>query len=247
MTTDTRSPSAQPAARTIAHKQRDSSDDVNPLLQSSPYPIVSDDDNYVVGRQRGGQLHSIVPGFKLSLKDKLLNPIEKYYEVDRRSYPFVIRFDETPSAQATFKFIVTLEFNLKVLDPCAIVSENHTSMLHCIRLDLKRCVHDVTSRFLVQNTDDARLALHAALNSFGPPAFLQMVLGVVDVMPDQRAAQMLSELHAKDLKVALIGTQTELNTATGIGDKIAASAAQAVEEHQLAKQVPGLVDKLLKG
>jgi hypothetical protein len=233
--------------RTITHNQRLKSADVNPLLQSSSQPITSAEDNFVVGRQAGAQLHNIVPGFKLPFKERFFNAIEKYYEVDKRSYPFVVAFQNMPSAQATFKFNVTVEFNLKVIDPCVIVRDNATSMLDCILLDLKRCVHDVTSRFLVQNTDETRMALQTALNSFRCPAYLQMVCGVVDIMPDEAATKMLRELEEKNLKVAIIGTRTEVVSAQNLGDKIASSVADNLEEHQLQKQIPGLVQKVLNG
>ena len=247
MSTDTKASTAPSVSRTISHVQRAKSDDVNPLLQSSSEAITSADDNYIVGRQSNGALHHIVPGFKLPLKERLLKPLGKYYEVDKRSYQFAVTLPNMPSAQATFKFNVTLEFKLKVVDPCAIVREPHTSLLECIMLDLKRCVHDVTSRFHVKEADATRTALQTALHSFSYPAFLQMVCGVVDVMPDQEAARMMRTLEAKSLEVDVIGTQTEVDSAREVGKKITSAVVDNLEDHQLQAPINALVSQVLPG
>lgn len=244
MSTDTNASTAPSVSRTITHIQRAKSADVNPLLQSSPEVLKSPDDNFIVARQSNGALHHIVPEFKLPLKERLFKPLVKYYEVDKRSYPFEVELPDVPSAQATFKFNVKLEFSLKVVDPCAIVRDNHTSLLDCIMLDLKRCVHDVTSRFLVQNTEDTRLALKTALLSFGCPAYLQMVCGVVKVMPDEEATRMVRTLEAKNLEVAIIGTQTEVESAREVGRKITGSVADNLEDHQLQAPINALLNQV---
>lgn len=245
MAADATTTPVPPVSRRISHNQRARSADVNPLLLTSPQPIISDDDNYIVARQTGGQLHLMVPGFKLPFKEKFFNRIDKYYEVDKRSYPFELKFTDMPSAQATFKFAVTVEFTLKVKDPCVIVKEILTSMLDCILLDLKRCIDDVTSRFLVQKSGEVRMSLQMALTSFNCPPFLQMVCGMVTVEPDAAARKMLSEIDAKELAVDVIGTRTEVKTAEGIGDKIAGNVVENLEEHQLQGHIPALVNKVL--
>lgn len=245
MATDRNSENPLSMSRTITHNKRDKSSDVNALLQSSSQLIVSADDNYIVGRQKGGQLHNIGPGFKLSFKDGWFNGIEKYYEVDKRSYPFVVTFKEMASAQATFKFNVALEFTLKVVDPCVVVKENYTSMLDCILQDLKCAVYDITSRFLVQRTDEARMALQTALVSFNCPAFLKMNCGIVDIMPDDAAAKMLRELEQKNLEVALIGKKTEIDSANAISTKVTEAVTNNVEEHEIQRQLPNLIGRVL--
>jgi len=245
MANDSNSAASPSTSRTITHNQRNKSSDVNPLLQSSSQAIVSADDNYVVGRQKGGQLHNIVPGFKLSFKDGLFNSIDKYYEVDKRTYPFVVSFDEMPSAQATFKFNVKTELTLKVMDPCIVVKENYTSMLDCILMELKSTVYSITSRFLVQKTDEARMSLQTALISFNCPEFLKMTCGIVDIMPDLAAAKMLRELEEKNLAVALIVNQTEIDTVTALGSKATEAYTNSVEEHEIKKHFPNLIGQVL--
>lgn len=246
MANDGKATNSQPISRTITHTQRAKSSDVNPLLQSSSQAIVSADDNYVVGRQKMGGLHNIVPGFKLSFKDSFFNSLDKYYEVDKRSYPFVVTFNEMASAQATFKFAVSIEFTLKVVDPCVVVKENHTSLLDCILMDLKNAVYDITSLFLVKNTDEARMKLRTTLNSFNCPAFLKMNFGIVDIMPDAAATKMLRELEQKNLEVALIGKKTEIDSANAISTKVTEVVINNVEEHQIQKRIPNLIGKVLK-
>jgi hypothetical protein len=245
MANDSNSATTPSTSRTITHNKRDKASDVNPLLQSSSEIIVSADDNFIVGRQKGGQLHNIVPGFKLSFKDNWFNGIEKYYEVDKRSYPFVVPFDGMASAQATFKFNVSLEFTLQVVDPCAVVKENYTSLLDCILLDLKRSVYDITSRFLVQKTDEARMSLQTALMSFNCPPFLKMNCGVVDIMADAAATKMLRELEQKNLEMALIGKKTEIDSAMALSSKVTEVYTNNVEEHEIQKHLPGLMGKVL--
>lgn len=235
----------QSVARTITHNQRAKSSDVNPLLQSSPQPITSADDNFVVGRQADGKLRNIVPGFKLSFKEKFLNPVEKYYEVDRRAYSFAINLGNTPSAQATFKFNVTLEFNLKVVEPCAVVQDNCTSLLECIMLDLKRCVHSVTGKFLVQDVGKATTELQTELLSFNGPPFLQIVFGVIGVAPGEDAARMLHELERKQIELELIGSRGEVGAAQRVVDKIVDKAADGIEEHQIHKLLPESVKEMI--
>lgn len=237
----------QSVARTITHNQRAKSSDVNPLLQSSPQPITSADDNFIVGRQADGKLSNVVPGFKLSFKEKFLNPLGKYYEVDKRSYPFALSLGNMPSAQATFKFNVILEFNLKVVEPCAVVQDNCTSLLDCIMLDLRRCVHGVTGKFLVQDVGQASTELQAALLSFNGPPFLQIVFGVIGVAPDEDAARMLHELERKQMELELIGSRGEVGAAQRVVDKIVDKAADGIEEHQIQKLLPesvkGMINK----
>lgn len=237
----------QSVARTITHNQRAKSSDVNPLLQSSPQPITSADDNFIVGRQANGKLSNVVPGFRLPFKEKFLNPLEKYYEVDKRSYPFALILGNMPSAQATFKFNVSLEFNLKVVEPCAVVQDNCTSLLECIMLDLRRCVHSVTGKFLVQDVGQAITELQAALLSFNVPPFLQIVFGVIGVEPDEDAARMLHELERKQIELQLIGSRGERGAAQRVIDKIVDKAADGIEEHQIQKLLPesvkGMINK----
>jgi len=245
MANDSNSANIQSASRTITHNMRDKASDVNPLLQSSSEAIVSADDNFVVGRQKTGQLHNIVPGFKLSFKDSWFNGIDKYYEVDKRTYPFVVRFEGMASAQATFKFNVSLEFTLQVVDPCVVVQEKYTSMLDCILLDLKRSVYDITSRFLVQKTDEARMALQTALLSFNCPSFLKLSWGIVDIMPDAQAAKMLRDLEQKNLEIALIGKKTEIDSAIALSSKVTEVYTANVEDHEIQKHLPSLIGKVL--
>jgi hypothetical protein len=190
-------------------------------------------------------LHHIVPGFKLSFKGSWLNGIDKYYEVDKRAYPFVVTFNEMASAQATFKFNVAIEFTLKVVAPCVVVKENYTSLLDCILLDLKRSVYDITSRFLVQKTDEARMSLQTALVSFNCPAFLKMNCGIVDIMPDAAAAKMLRELEQKNLEVALIGKKTDIDSANALSTKVTEAYTNNEEEHEIQKHFPSLIGKVL--
>lgn len=237
----------QSVARTITHNQRAKSSDVNPLLQSSPQPITSADDNFIVGRQADGKLSHIVPGFKLSLKEKFLNSLEKYYEVDKRSYPFVLILGNMPSAQSTFKFTVSLEFNLKVVEPCAVVRENCTSLLDCIMLDLRRCVHGVTGKFHVRDVGQAETELQTALNSFNVPSFLQIVFGVIGVEPDEHAKHLLHELERQKMELELVGSRGEIAAAQGVIDKIVVKAADGIEDHQIQKLLPesvkGMINK----
>lgn len=237
----------QPVARTITHNARAKSSDVNPLLQSSPQPLTSPDDNFIVGRQADGRLSNIVPGFRLPIKERFLNPFQKYYEVDKRSYPFALVLNNMPSAQATFKFNVSLEFSLKVVEPCAIVQNNCTSLLDCIMLDLRRCVHDITGKFLVQDVKAARSELQSALLSFGVPAYLKIVFGAIEVAPDEDAAKMLHELERKHMELQVIEGRAQVGVAQRVGEKIVDKAAEGIEDHQIHKLLPesvrGLIDK----
>lgn len=237
MSNEKASAASQSGSRTITHKHRSKSDDVNPLLRSATHEIVSADDNFIVGRQKKGQLHNIVPGFSLSFRDKMFNGLEKYYEVDKRNYPFSITFREAPSAQATFKFDVTVEFSLKVIDPCVIVRENHTSLLDCILQDMKSTVHSVTSRFMVQKAAEASLLLQTAIASFDCPPYLKMTAGVVDISADAAASKMLRELEQKDLEMALISKKGEIETGIVLTDRLV-QLAQNIEDHELQKQLP---------
>jgi hypothetical protein len=236
---------ALPVARVITHKVRDNTSDVNSLLQSSSEMILSADDNFIVGRQKAGQLHNLTPGFKLPFKEKYFNAIEKYYEVDKRRYPFIVTFDDMPSLQATFKFRVKLEFTLQVTDPCMIVKENLTSLLDCVRMDLKNTIYSVSSGFLVQRTGEARMALHTALTSFQSPSFLKITMGVVDIMPDEAATKMLRELEQKNLDVALISKKTTIDSANALSTKITDTVANDIEEHMIQKQIPNLLGSVL--
>lgn len=250
MVNDGKSTSPQPISRTISHNQRAKSSDVNPLLQSSSQVIVSADDNYVVGRQKMGQLHNIVPGFKLSFKEGFFNSFGKYYEVDKRTYPFDVTFNEMASAQATFKFNVKIEFTLKVVDPCIVVKENLTSLLDCIQMDLKNMVCDITSLYPVRKTYEARMSLVNALISFNCPSFLEMNCGIVDIKPDADAFKMLRELEQQNLEVELI-TKKEQIDSKQVFSKKRIQNIENLEEHEIPKliaeeyEIPKLIEKPL--
>lgn len=228
----------QPVARIISHNQRAKSSDVNPLLQSSEQPITSAADNFIVGRQADGKLSNVIPGFKLPFKEKWFKPFKKYYEVDKSSYLFTLELLNTPSAQPTIKFNVILEFNLKVIEPCAVVQDNCTSLLDCIMLDLKRCVHDVTSKFSVQAVGQASTELQTALLSFNSPPFLRIVFGVIEVAPDRDAASKMREMEGKQMELDVIDSRGAVGVKQQYVNKIVGKAADGLEEHQIQKLVP---------
>jgi hypothetical protein len=275
MNNPNKSENMQPVSRTITHKDRKKSSDVNPLQQSSSQPIVSLDDNFVVGRQKSGQLHNIDRNFKLTLRDKLLNGIEKYYEVDKRSYPFEIKFYGLASKKATQTFDVTLEFSLQVSNPCMIVEGNHTSLLNCVELDLKHFVSHIARCYDVENTEGARYALQQKfekrvvesdglqqkfenteleinepelLKQFSPftcPDFLEMKFRIASIMPDEASLKKLRELQDQSMDRHLIDKNTEIETRVAAGKKFTAVAVDSIEDIDIKRQIEGQKLKLI--
>lgn len=242
----------------ISHRQRQLNEDVNPLLKSSQLIINSVDDNFVVGRQKSGQLSKMGPNrivglsFKdrtvQAMKERFLDNFVKYYEVDKKGYPFSIRLNSSTS-QPTLKFTVRLDFTLQVIDPCPIVEGNVTSLLECVLQDLKKLVDMTTSRFLVQYSNDAKLTLQANLDNFTPPPYLRLIAGAVDVGPDAEALVVLRQVEEEEIRLQGVGVDTAVNTAKAIGTVLQEKVPSQIEDHHAAKMVPlhSLIQRLSSG
>ena len=237
MNTETAAPKTDPV-RMIVHDMRSDSDDVNPLIKESRLPLSNENGNFIVGKQKNGQLHNIVPGFSLPLKDRLLNNFDAYYEVRRKSYPFVMKFNDLPSAQVTLNFNVQIEFQLAVIDPVPIVADRTTSFLDCIRHNLKRNIDRVASRYEVRQIKEAQAELQKILDAFQCPPYLKWTCGLVKITPDDRTLKKLRELDEKQLDIAVIAANTERKVATELSGKITQSTVDNIEDHQLAKLSP---------
>lgn len=240
-------PEAPAPVKEIIHSTRNDTDDVNPLIRQSGVPLANDDGNYIVVQQKKGQLH-LGPEVNVPIAEKmLLNKIVAYYEVSKRRYPFKVSYNNIASEQATMNFDVAVEFTVQVTDPRQVVEQRITSLLDCIRMDLKREVVRVVAKYNIRNSRAAQNELQETLEAFTCAPWMAWTCHLVTVSPDSQAMRKLREIEEKDLNMGLLATQTDLDLAAKTGaaltDKIVRTRVDNLEEHQIAKLAP--VDRLL--
>lgn len=228
--------------REITHAHRSDIEDVNPLIRQSTERLPNHDGNYIVAQQKKGQLRHLVPGVQLSVKDRMLNSIVTYYEVSRKKYPFKVQFTNLSSEQATMNFNVVVEFSLEIIDPVKVVEHRITSLLDCLRLDLKREVVRVASKHKVRNSKEAQAELQGELDNFKCEPYLKWTCHLVTVHPDEMALRKLREIEEKQLDMAVAETKADKNlaamTAAAVTDKIVQARVDNIEEHQIVKVAP---------
>ena len=228
--------------RQITHTARSDSDDVNPLLRQSAVPLPNHDGNYIVIQQKKGQLHNSGAGFHLPVKDRMLNGIVAYFEVSKKMYPFKLQFDKIPSEQSTMQFNVGVEFSLVVIDPKKVVENRVTSLLDCLRLDLKRQVVRIASTHKVDNSRAAQAELQKELDVFACEPWLSWTCHLVTVSPDEQALRKLREIEERKLDIELIATKADkalaVRARSAMDDKTLQTHLENVEEHHIAKLAP---------
>lgn len=235
-------PATPDPVREITHALRKDSEDVNPLIRQSTATLPNQDGNHIVLQQKKGQLHRQVPGFQLPIGDRMFNGIATYYEVSKKAYPFELQFRNLTSEQATMNFNVTVEFSLAVLDPVKIVEDRITSLLDCVRLDLKREVVRIASKHNVRNARKAQTELQAELDSFQCEPYLKWICHLVSISPDEQALRKLREIEEKELDMDVEATRANKELAkkasSAITDKYVQTQVDNLEEHQIAKMAP---------
>jgi len=228
--------------REITHTHRRDHDDVNPFLRDSTAPLPNRDENYIVVKQKNGDLHHQARGFQLGIKDRIFNGIATYYEVSKKSYLFRIEFSNVPSEQATMNFNVAVDFSLSVKDPVAIIENGITSMLDCVRHKLKLEVTRVLREQNVRNTAQACAQLQKELTSFECEPYLKWSTPVVTINADDQALAMLRQIEQKRLEIEAIAAQSDSNLAkqasAAMTEKIVQVTVDNLEDHQIAKMAP---------
>lgn len=222
----------------FTHNQRKNSDDVNPLLISSDEIIESKNANFIVGKRKSGKLVNLneksSSSFMERFKQKLADDYVKYYEVDKKQY-LISKSYSFQTSQATLYFNVTFNFYLKVKDACHIVENNITSLLGCIDLQLNRFGAEISSKYLVAYTNDAKSALQQNFDVFVMPDYLQFTPGLVEVSPDKNAIEYLRNIEERDIKMQSAGADTAVNTVIAVGSVLEQKAPLQIEDHHINK------------
>ncbi len=219
------------AVKQIVHRNRKPEDDVNPLLRSSEAPLNDVDGNFVVAQMRNGSLRNLLDK-PLSMGERLTRAASKYFEVDRRRYPMLVRFP-APTNQSSFRFDVSFEFELAVIDPCPIVESRTTSLMECVLTDLKRLATAITEGFDIENSKAASIALSRAFDAMQPPSFLSFRPGVVHVAPDAEASIMLRKIEEERLRIREQEARMRVEAAAAVASTVAQKAAESVEDHNV--------------
>lgn len=231
------------AIKQIVHKNRKLEDDVNPLLRSSDAPLTDVDGNFIVAQMRNGSLRNLLKA-PLSMGERLTRAAVKYFEVDRRRYPFLVRFP-APTNQSSFRFEVSFEFELTVTDPCPIVESRTTSLLECVLTDLKRLATATTEGFDIENSKAASIALSRAFDAMQPPSFLSIRSGVVHIAPDTEASIMLRKIEEERLRIREQETRMRVEAAAAMATTVVQKAGESVEDHNvqgILRRGSGLAD-----
>lgn len=236
MATNAPTPVPVPAETLVVHKQRRIRDDVSPLIKFSDREINNLYDNYIVVKLKDGQVMLADDVSKNGFFKNLFNGMVKYYEVDKHRYPFALEIS-SPTHQASFKYTVTLEFEINVSDPVFIVRQGITSLLESVTTDLKRMASDVTIQFSIEETKLAAKELTARLDLFEAPKFLNFRPGVVDVAPDLDALKMLRQIEEERLRLRGQQVRTNVGAAEAVATSVLERAGSLVEEHEIAKVV----------
>jgi hypothetical protein len=220
----------------IVHKQRQIRDDVNPLIKSSAQSINNLYDNFMVVKLKDGQVMLASDVSKNGFFKNMFNGVVKFYEVDKRRYPFALEIS-SPTHQASFKYTVTMEFEINVIDPCTIVSQSITSLLESVTTDLKRMASEVTMQYSIEETKRAAELLRDRLDAFRAPPYVFFWPGVVDVAPDSAALKMLRQIEEERLRLRGEQVRANVGVAESVATSITQKAGELIEDHQVARVV----------
>lgn len=224
----------------INHNARKFNDDVNPLIHHSEKIFTSSADNYIVARKKDGTCVLYPEKFHGSIlsliKDKIFNPIIKFYEVDKKKYHFLLTMS-LPTSQSTLRFTASFHFELCIKDPRKIVQDHSTSMLSYVFATLLKKSSEESSNFKVDQTKDAKERLQLIFDKLELPQFLEFSPVVVELTPDAAAMEHLKIIEQESIKLQRERSELTLNTAKAMGNEIAQRAPELLEDHHIHKVI----------
>lgn len=235
-------PSNVPAnlAHSFKRSEKNLTDDVNPLIKSSPVKIDNLNENFIVLRTSNGDLKRLGARNSDGLMKKLFQRVEKYYEVDSRPYSFMMHF-YSPTAQISYNYTVSLEFELQVADPCKIVELTIVSLLNCVARDLKKLATLATERYEIKDSMAAVKALRATFESFQPPTFLVFKPGEVNAELDDVAKGIIRNIEEAEIR----GLEARAQANVGMAQAILNKYQEGAGDHVGDDRIGIMVDKFI--
>lgn len=217
---------------------------VNPILQTSKDKLRAEKWQFLVGETKSRKLLNIGVDPNRTMKDGLFDPIKRYYVIDKQPHEFFYDV-ESPSKQATYKFIVKFHFTLAVKDPCAIVENNISDLLKCVSKSLNRLIAETTDVYEIRSSKEAQKSAQTNIDQFIPPSFLAFEPGRVEVVPDPEARAFLRQKDEMQIKLEGIKANSAAETVEGMGKRVKDLAAEKVESHHLGEMVHSNIKGLI--
>lgn len=197
--------------------------------QSKPQ---NEKNDYLIVRQKKGEVRSFSDWNALPFFEKKLNKVVKWYLVKKDFFPVTLHL-RLPSAQSTYRFVVQVEFQIKIQDPCEAVSQNVEDIVKCIYPDLKLAIARVLRQFNINQATQANAELQDRLEEFVSAPFLFYKPGMVDVAPDPEAKETLRKLERS-------GIDLEQGVRDRAKEIVIEKSGDLIEDHKVAEMVTSL-------